>query len=440
MRIALAVVLVAGCASSFAAPPLGVIGIVADDDGPVADAYVRLAPEAGGQVVVVRSGSDGKYRATSLAPGEWSVSASKLGHAPRAHVITVAHGDVALDFKLPVQRNNIIRGVVRDAAGPVQGLRVDAFQPGSTGEPIDGQIATALTRADGGYDLTVGSHGVVVVAQSPDHAPAVRAVRLSGAGDAEVVDLMLLAAGGIEGRVVDAKRAAIVGAAIDVWVASPTPLIGSYLHVVSDAKGAFRLGGLGSGSYELRARRGRQASIDAAAISLATGERAADVELVVGPTALVRGVVVDAHGPVAGVAVSATMTHVSRTVTTDLAGRFVLEGLPPGDYLLEALGNDPRSVRRDITVADRDLDVKLVLDDAVANDEAPEPSPLQLPPPPPSSCSANTVSCCTGCNITCDRGRRASCQPGNCVDEYRVQSKVNQKFSRCARAAACTCS
>src|SRR5262245_61972910 len=63
------------------AEPARLAVAVTDDRGPLAGATVRLAP-GDGDIVVVRTGSDGIAHADPLAPGTWRISASAPDHVP----------------------------------------------------------------------------------------------------------------------------------------------------------------------------------------------------------------------------------------------------------------------------------------------------------------------------------------------------------------------
>ena len=57
---------------------------VTDDKGPVADAFVRFAPEDG-EIIAVKTGANGVAVADKLATGAYEISASAAGHEPSCH-------------------------------------------------------------------------------------------------------------------------------------------------------------------------------------------------------------------------------------------------------------------------------------------------------------------------------------------------------------------
>src|SRR5262245_25010453 len=175
---------------------------VIDDKGPLADATVRLAPKDG-EVVVVRTGSDGSAR-SDLDPGAWTVSASAADHLPAALAARqlTAGADEQVAIKL-ARGGRLLSGTVSDATGgPVTGARIDAAAINAAAEPSDA-VSTVFTGADGKYRLSVAEGHLLVAASSPDYAPQSRYVELGAAG--AVADFSLVPGGVIEGVVRDER-------------------------------------------------------------------------------------------------------------------------------------------------------------------------------------------------------------------------------------------
>jgi len=337
---------------------------VTDSRGPLAGAIVRLAP-SDGEVLSVMTGRDGVARADHLEPGAWQVSASAAGHLPAALPTTrlAAGAETALAITLS-SGGRTLRGTVSDATGgPIAGARIDAARLGaarrSAAADPQAAVASTLTAPDGSYRLSVAQGTVMVAAASPEYAPQARAVEVGEAG--AVADFALVPGGVIEGVVRDERtRQPIAGARVLARRDNPSIQLaetGAH-HATSGADGRFQLGGLRPGAWELAARDPARSARAPTVVGLGVAEQVRDVELLIGPGPVVRGVVIDDTGaPAPGTAVEAVTRGAGGAAVADTAGAFVLEGLRPGAYVLVARGPSyvPAAGTR-IAVADQDLD------------------------------------------------------------------------------------
>ncbi len=340
--------------------PAGVEVTVTDERGPVGGAAVRLAPEDG-EVLVVRTGTDGIARADGLAAGEWRISASAAGHEPAALTPQqLAAGAVArLALVLP-RGGRPLSGVVTDVSGgPIAGARIDAAKL-TLGKP-DRAVATALTGPDGRYELAVPEGHLLVAARSPDYAAQSRHVEVGPAG--AKADFALVPGGAIEGVVLDEQtRQPVPGAAVTARRerSASIGLAEAGRHrAVAGPDGRFRLGGLRPGVYELDAAGDGRQSRSPAIVGLGVAEQVAGVELLVGAGPVIRGVVVDERGALAPAAKVTAIAEGDRggEATADDQGAFVLEGLGAGQFRLFALGGAvlPAGITP-VELEDRDVD------------------------------------------------------------------------------------
>jgi hypothetical protein len=352
----------AGPARRPSAPHAAIAVAVRGDRGPLAGAAVRLAPAEDGdedEVVLLTTGADGVARASMLAPGAWSISASATGYEPAAlppHTL-LADREARVALAL-IAGGEVLRGTVTDVSGgPIGGARVEAARVVGIGP--EAATATAVTSADGRYQLAVPAGLARVTALSADYAAQSRLVAV-GAGGA-TADFALVPGGAIEGVVLDeATRQPAAGAA----VTAAQERGGARRGATSGPGGRFRITGLRPGVYELTASTEGRWTRDAAVVGLGVAEQVASVDLLVSAGPVIRGAVLDEQrAPVPGVTVVAVGPGGGRSTPTDARGAFSIEGLAPGSYALMPRGEDlvPVDLPR-VELADRDVgDVAVIV-------------------------------------------------------------------------------
>lgn len=307
---------------------------VRDARGTIAGATVRLAPE-GGDVVVVETGADGVAAVDGLAAGTWAISATANGYRPRAaDARELASGEEASVELVLESGGRVLRGTVTDVdGGPIGGARVDAAALGAVMMP-DRAIASALTAADGTYQVAVAEGQLLVAARSADYAAQSRVVDVGPGG--ATADFALVPGGVIEGIVLDEQtRAPAAAATIVARRDSAMPLGESGGHVGrAGPDGRFRITGLRPGAYELAATSGARRTKSPTLVGLGVAEQLVDIELLVGMGPVIRGKVVDETG--AAVPDARIIVFGGRTGRDSAAkdGTFALEGLAPGKYTL----------------------------------------------------------------------------------------------------------
>ena len=341
-----------GHATSGPPAPATLTGMVIDGSSkqPIAGAVVHAATGESDDGYAVRAGADGSFTLADIDAGDYVVSASAPGHAPsvgtHVHLDPGGSGRVTLTL---APGANAVTGTVSDVSGgPVAGAIV-RFVPihGVLGARAADSFA-ALTGDDGGFSLGVPDGLYRAAVTHPDYVSQRRRVELRGG--ARQVDFALAPGGAVEGRVVRAADGAPVPFATVAYVRETVTTIpgvgaisgaGRRGATAADADGRFRIGGLESGALRLTARGGGGATSGDTVVRLAIGEQVSGVELVVDSARTVRGRAVDAatNQPVAGVQVVASNaegTAVPATAATGADGAFVIEGLAPGGYSLEA--------------------------------------------------------------------------------------------------------
>lgn len=329
---------------------------VKDDKGPIGDAYVRFAPEDG-EVLAVKTGANGAATADVL-PGRYEISASATGHEPAALPGAEVAADASFEITLAAGGRSL-RGLVTDVSGgPIAGARIDAAKLGAMAQP-ERAVASTITGADGTYQLAVAEGQLLVAARSPDYAAQSRIVDVGPSG--ATADFALVPGGVIEGIVLDTQtRAPVAGAVIEARRDSAAILLAETRGAIATAgaDGTFRLAGLRPGAWELVARAEGRRTKAPTVVGLGIAEQVTDVELLVGKSPVIRGVVVDeANAPVKGANVTAFARGVGAGAKADDKGAFVVEGLAPGRYMLVGSSSEHfGDMGPPIVLEDKDVD------------------------------------------------------------------------------------
>lgn len=163
---------------------------------------------------------DGRYQ-VSGPPGQYQVTARRLGYATEARVVQLLEGQtVNLDFALGARADGVLSGQVTDNIGtPLSGARVDIFRGSET--------FTAFTDLNGNYaffNLTTDFY--VVSAEAGGFLPTSKGLEVRG-GAPNNGDLVLYPAstlapipGSVTGTILDAFDQPISGITVTISVAS----------------------------------------------------------------------------------------------------------------------------------------------------------------------------------------------------------------------------
>jgi hypothetical protein len=229
----------------------------------------------------------------------------------------------------------VLQGVVKGPDGrPLEKALVLARPAVSSWQE---PAATALTDATGAFRLPLKGRGPVTVRVEARGLAGRTLERVSPSAPLTVV---LQKGGVLEGTVKDGAsgqpvRGAHVKARLESAIPGPAwEAEAGAIDAVADAKGAFRLEGVGPGPHWIQvAARGY------GPLGRVMGLAGRRLELFLFPGAGIRGVVRGpGDEPVAGAAVRAEAGRPSRSTagrwTTNAAGRFEAAGLPPGLYRL----------------------------------------------------------------------------------------------------------
>jgi len=303
-------------------------GQVVDGDGaPLAGIEVTCAAAAPWSCSAV-SADDGRFN-LAVPPGRVELAASMVGR-PRATVLLrwVEPGAQLSGVELVLDHGARITGDVFDRAGaPVASGTVTAW--------LDGWLVGSAPVRAGQFAVEALPTGTIhVEATAPGHgASEARAVEVV-AGDEQRVQLVLGTAQRLRGRVVDASEIPAAGATVVVRRQGTEHQVGEQ---VTGADGAFDIGSLGLGPYDLIASKsgfapGRRASI---------GASSEGIELTLLAGGGITGAVQASGAPVVDFTVSLVHTAALgggvpaapqwlRFAAPD--GAYRIDGLDPGSY------------------------------------------------------------------------------------------------------------
>jgi large repetitive protein len=334
----------------FLPPGAAIVGTVRDaQDQLLSGALVELE-EAEGQGFQpayrpVATDSHGHYEILGLEPGRFRLVARHRELAPAlSGVFSLAEGgeeqvDLVLQPGVAVA-GRLVGPDQRSVRGSVTLAEIDSQAAPETLT----ETARSAAGEDGRFRLThlpPGRHALAVVA--PGFAPQRIEVHVE-TKPVELGDVQLETGLVIEGRVVDGRRNPVPDAELR---ASPATLERQVYEEApertsrSDSAGRFVIGGLGAGTYELKAE---AYGFGRAVRSVEAGAKG--VSLVLEPAGSVRGLVVDeAQNPLADFRVVAQTSRVEGDMRawqppyikpfSAADGRFLLEGVSAGSYVVD---------------------------------------------------------------------------------------------------------
>ena len=231
--------------------PKKLSGKAVDEAGKgVAGARIQILGGSGGlgdgELVFLsetKAGADGSFSVVDAPEGARGFSARAPGFIP----LTRFSLEEKAEERLAMRRGGVVRGTVTDASG----------------KPADGAVVTcedvaARTDASGAYRLTGVPYGSVTVETiyKEDYAARKEAVKVQRDGEAEAM-LRLAKAAAVAGSVIEeSTRKPVAG--VRISLINPGRLFGGRRAARlgrTDARGRFRVGGLGAHHYTVSASR-----------------------------------------------------------------------------------------------------------------------------------------------------------------------------------------
>ncbi|GGU29446.1 MSCRAMM family protein [Nocardioides albus] len=359
---------------------------------PVEDAVLTLVSPYGETLATTSPAADGTYSFGEYATQDgYTVRLSRpescatVGTAEAVVSNRGNDGDPAsrADFEVRQVIPQPISGTVRDDAGaPVPGATVTLSRP-------DGTTATTTTDVDGGYlfdDNDTGT-GYSVTLTVPDG--------YNGGPDGTTRSDITVADDPVAGQDFVVNQLASVSGTVTgggnglggVQVRLVPAGGGDPITTVTDGDGTYLLDGVPPGDYtaEIDAPEGYSGATSRPVAVAASDVTGVDFDLT--RPGAVAGQVTDASSgaPVAGVTVTVEGPDGPVAVTTDDAGGYVVEDLPPGDYTITVTAPDGTRVvgepTRTVTITSAGeirggQDFRL--------DEVASPSPTPTPTPDPT--------------------------------------------------------
>lgn len=325
----LATLLVGAAAASIGgqAASGAITGFIVGSDGvPIGDALVSLSSTGSVSEDSVRTDVGGTFQFSSLSAGHYRLKATKEGFLATLYkrdsrhengsLITVG-GTGATDprVRIVLLRAGAVAGVVRDSAGaPVPGVQLSLLRPRQTADgpffsaPLSPATATSDER--GRYRIHGVEPGRYVVAAIP--------LRLMGAGELQATTTVQ-ASSGLPSGAIGGSNPAVASGSLEGKRLSYGPV---YYPNTSFAE-------------------------EGRILTIAQGAELADIDFVIAPVepGLVRGSLVqtDAVELLSG-SLTLTVRSLRSTaapamrVILDSTNRFSISDLPPGQYLLEVIG------------------------------------------------------------------------------------------------------
>ncbi len=320
--------------------------------------------------------SNGEYTVTGLSAGSYRVmaDASSSGYSPlfynntpessRATAVVVGQGATVSNIDFSLSAGGSISGTVyqTDGTTAVVGAFVRAHDPSPGGANGD-----AVSGADGTYTIpSLPDGSYIVEAQAADQglgtefydnvsdwSEATR-VSVSSGADVPSIDFSLGSGGSISGRITQSDGTTPIG---DVFVHASDYDTGAYASgATSAADGTYTIQGLLPGDYRIEtwvpeelsfAQEFYQETTDyqlAAPVMVSLGTDTPSIIFTLSQGGSVAGTVYEADGttPIANVDISANSYDGGGGggwANTASDGSYVIRGLVPGDYRIQARGS-----------------------------------------------------------------------------------------------------
>ena len=306
----------------------------------VPGASIHLRSAAGGPLLHARSAPDGRFEATSLEGGPWSVTAEatravggpeSFGRRIVAQATDVAAGatDVLLEFRdaAPI-RGRVVRA---DGSAPAGRIRVQARLA-----PEGRWTLVSAVGADGAFRFEDATPGTWTLAVTDADTGA--AMRIAGSADAEGgrTDVRLVLAGDevIAGRVVDDRGRPVEGARVTARQSAGA----ASRDAVPDADGRFQIAGTAGAGWTVEARDHTTGRAESQGVASGGPE----LTLTLRPEEALTARVLGSGGtPLRGASIVlvADGREVAR-LRTDSEGRFTSRALPAGTYEVRIVERD----------------------------------------------------------------------------------------------------
>ncbi|HEY8150685.1 MAG TPA: carboxypeptidase-like regulatory domain-containing protein, partial [Vicinamibacteria bacterium] len=333
--------------------------VVGPDGKPVTGALVSVQVAAvmnfGEPTMTARTDAAGRFRIPVKSASTHILRVDAPGLAART-LPRVRPGEAQ---RIALEKGGFIEGIVRDGGtgAPAPAITVEARLEGARGMGIVWErgagVVRARTDAQGRFRLEGLAPGLhTLAARAPGLAGLRRGVALG-----KRTELYLFPGGGLDGSVRGPDGAAIAGAAVAFESAIPFGPRSTTDVEVTDGRGHYAFVGLEAGLYRIIARHPDFAP-SWTTVTVERGDDAsADLTLAT-PAAIVGRLLGAADRPVAGRVTIveadgvALPVSIAPTLAADAGadGRFRLDTVPPGSYVLSATAPGYGARRAEIVV------------------------------------------------------------------------------------------
>ena len=306
-----------------------IAGHVLDDhDAPVAHARVAIDANPPREI---ETEADGAFAFDGLIGRDYRIEATVGERYAGPARLRLTDNPAPVTLRMRQAGTVDVTVTERDSGAPVNAAEVE-LRSG-----LSSLTWRATTNRDGIARLTgVGAGSSPLVVRADGYAPS--AMMFGRSGNLDLVEhaaLSLARGAALSGRVVTADGAPVANARVVATNASePLPLVDPGRDaVVTDATGAFSIAALSAGTWRITATAEPYAPTTSAPFALDGHHARSDVELAIGPGAVLHGVVTDSAGAPVPAAEVSVVVHgyvpwrARRQAFTDSTGEFSIAGL-----------------------------------------------------------------------------------------------------------------
>ncbi|MBA3393671.1 MAG: carboxypeptidase regulatory-like domain-containing protein [Deltaproteobacteria bacterium] len=341
----------------------------AGDGTGIAGAVVSIGPaslmamiiKADARKLVVVTDANGAWEAKAVIPGVYIVAATASGFLPaEQRKLVVAAGERRGGVDLALTAGGaIVKGTVTDVGGgPIADAHITAVESGMP-ELSGSADYTAISKADGTYEITLPDDDFTLRASHDDYVPGAQEIEV--AGKPLTVDFELIPGARIIGQVIARENNQPVPNAL-IRATGGRGGRGSDQLVRTDDTGTFTLHGLGSGQISLHAMASGYATANPTEVALGIGEQVSGVRVYVDRAFSISGRVVKKGtqdglaGVMLGAISLATQQFGLAPDPTASDGSFEIIGVRPATYMLFAVGEGAvPDIGKNVEVVDKDV-------------------------------------------------------------------------------------